>query len=62
MYSHDPASSVAISRWPLLRDPWEDAMVEVAQSRLEQAGEVRDSSTPILYSANWFCVANSFVL
>ena len=48
MYSHDPASSVAISRWPLLRDPWEDAMVEVAQSRLEQAGEVRDNCTPIL--------------
>ena len=48
MYHHDPASSVAISRWPLLRDPWEDAMVEVAQSRLEQAGEVRDNCAPIL--------------
>ena len=38
-YHHDPASHVTISKWPLLRDPWEDSMVEVRQSKMEQAGE-----------------------
>ena len=39
VYHHDPASHVTISKWPLLRDPWEDSMVEVRQSKMEQAGE-----------------------
>ena len=38
-YHHDPASHVTISKWPLVRDPWEDSMVEVRQSKMEQAGE-----------------------
>ena len=38
-YHHDPASHVSISKWPLVRDPWEDSMVEVRPSRMEQAGE-----------------------
>lgn len=38
-YHHDPASHITISKWPLVRDPWEDSMVEVRQSKMEQAGE-----------------------
>ena len=38
-YHHDPASHVTISKWPLVRDPWENSMVEVRQSKMEQAGE-----------------------
>ena len=38
-YHYDPASHLTISKWPLLRDPWEESMVEVRQSNMEQAGE-----------------------
>ena len=38
-YCYDPASHLSISSDPLLRDPWEESMVEVRESGLEQAGQ-----------------------
>lgn len=38
-FSYDPASHLSISSEPLLRDPWEESLVEVRPSQLDQAGE-----------------------
>ncbi len=38
-FVRDVSSSSRISRFPMLRDPYEDERVEVAQSKLPQAGE-----------------------
>ena len=38
-FSFDPSTSKRISSSPLLRDPWEEEMVEVKESKIPGAGE-----------------------